>query len=387
MGRARVYRWLFLALGFAVVVAAVLALASRLGEAKTPKSSPRPLRRRWLAAATLAVPLVASALVGGAFAYDAARSDVVAAGVRIGPVDVGGLTAAEARRKLDRVYRSLYRPIVVRSGSERFTLSPRKVGVVAHLDEAVAQALAESREGRFLTRALRDVAGRETPARVRPHVSFSSKSVSWFAHAIKGTVDRPPRAASVAASAAGLSLRPAEDGLEVDVIELRRLLERHLSHVSAPRRLTVPVVRFRPAVTTRDLAGRYPTYITIDRSRFRLRLYERLKLARTFTVAVGALGYDTPSGLYRIQNMAVNPVWSVPHSAWTGSLAGAVIPAGPSNPLKARWLGIDGAVGIHGTADDWSLGSAASHGCIRMSVPDVIELYDRVRIGTPVYIA
>lgn len=385
MGRARVYRWLFLALGFAVVVAAVLALASLRGEPKAPKSSSRP-RRRWLLAATLAVPLVASGLVGGAFAYDAARSEVIAAGVRIGPVEVGGLAAGEARRKLERVYRSLNRPIVVRSGTERFTLAPRKVGVVAHVEEAVAEALAGSRQGSFLVRAARDVAGRKTEAQLRVHVSFSSKSVSWFAHRIKGTVDRPPRAASVEPGEGGLAIRAAADGLEVDVIQLRRQLERHLAHVTAPRRLSVPVLRIRPKVTTGDLAGRYPTYITIDRSRFQLRLYKRLKLARTYTVAVGALGYDTPSGLYRIQNMAVNPVWSVPHSAWTGSLAGAVIPAGPSNPLKARWLGIDGAVGIHGTAQDWSLGSAASHGCIRMSVPDVIELYDRVGVGTPVYI-
>ena len=101
---------------------------------------------------------------------------------------------------------------------------------------------------------------------------------------------------------------------------------------------------------------------------------------------MGAIGYDTPAGLYRIQNKAVNPTWSVPHSPWTGSLAGAVIPPGPSNPLKARWLGIYGGAGIHGTDQTWSLGSAASHGCIRMAIPDVIELYDRIDVGTPVYI-
>ena len=42
--------------------------------------------------------------------------------------------------------------------------------------------------------------------------------------------------------------------------------------------------------------------------------------------------------------------------------------------------------GIHGTTDTASLGSAASHGCVRMSIPDVIDLYDRVDVGTPIYI-
>jgi lipoprotein-anchoring transpeptidase ErfK/SrfK len=78
----------------------------------------------------------------------------------------------------------------------------------------------------------------------------------------------------------------------------------------------------------------------------------------------------------------------VPNSPWAGSLAGQVIPGGaPNNPLKARWLGIYNGAGIHGTSDVGSLGSAASHGCIRMAVPDVMKVYDEVPVGAPVYIA
>ena len=66
---------------------------------------------------------------------------------------------------------------------------------------------------------------------------------------------------------------------------------------------------------------------------------------------------------------------------------GQTIPGGaPNNPLKARWLGVNGSVGIHGTAEEWSIGSRASHGCIRMRVRDVIDLYPRVPMGTPVLI-
>ncbi len=69
-------------------------------------------------------------------------------------------------------------------------------------------------------------------------------------------------------------------------------------------------------------------------------------------------------------------------------LAGTVVPGGvPENPLKARWLGIYDGAGIHGTDQTYSLGSAASHGCIRMAIPDVIELYDQVPVGAPIYIA
>ena len=125
----------------------------------------------------------------------------------------------------------------------------------------------------------------------------------------------------------------------------------------------------------------------VDRGSFRLRLYKNLRLARTYPIAVGMAGLETPAGMYEIQNKAVDPVWSVPNSAWAGDMAGQVVPPGPANPLKARWLGIYDGAGIHGTADDASIGTNASHGCIRMHVPDVIDLYDRVPVGAAIYIA
>ena len=128
--------------------------------------------------------------------------------------------------------------------------------------------------------------------------------------------------------------------------------------------------------------------LVADRGSFQLHLYKDLELSKSYTVAVGALGFDTPAGLYHIQNKAVDPAWSVPNSDWAGDLAGTVVPGGvPENPLKARWMGIYDGAGIHGTDQTYSLGSAASHGCIRMAIPDVIELYDQVEVNTPIYIA
>jgi lipoprotein-anchoring transpeptidase ErfK/SrfK len=135
-------------------------------------------------------------------------------------------------------------------------------------------------------------------------------------------------------------------------------------------------------VTTDELAQEYPVYLTLDRASFQLRLWENLKLAKTYTVAVGQQGLETPAGTYTIDDKQVDPYWHVPDSAW----AGEVIPPGPENPLQARWMGFYNGAGIHGTSDIGSLGTAASHGCVRMSVPDVIELYDQVPLGTPIYV-
>ncbi len=104
-------------------------------------------------------------------------------------------------------------------------------------------------------------------------------------------------------------------------------------------------------------------------------------------MAVGKEGNETTPGRYKIQSKQVDPVWNVPQSDWAGSLAGQTIPAGdPRNPLKARWMGFNGSQGIHGTDDISSLGSTASHGCIRMNPDDVSALYEDVETGTPVFV-
>jgi lipoprotein-anchoring transpeptidase ErfK/SrfK len=140
-------------------------------------------------------------------------------------------------------------------------------------------------------------------------------------------------------------------------------------------------------VATKDLAKRYATVITVDRGTFTLRLFKRLHLAKTYRVAVGMPAYPTPNGLFSVANKAVNPAWTAPNSPWAGAYANETVPGGSAeNPLKARWMGVVNGVGIHGTGIPGSIGTRASHGCIRMTVPDVIDLYPRVPVGTPVLI-
>ena len=128
--------------------------------------------------------------------------------------------------------------------------------------------------------------------------------------------------------------------------------------------------------------------LTINRGTFRLRLFEHLKLVKTYKIAVGQAGLETPAGLYNIQNKQTNPAWHVPDSDWAGKLPGrSSRRAIRENPIKARWMGIYNGAGIHGTDAIGSLGTAASHGCIRMAIPDVIELFGHVEVGAPVFIA
>jgi lipoprotein-anchoring transpeptidase ErfK/SrfK len=151
--------------------------------------------------------------------------------------------------------------------------------------------------------------------------------------------------------------------------------------------IRVRAVKTQPKIKMADLEERYPTVLVIDRPGFKLRLYRRLRHVRTYGIAIGQAGYDTPAGEYSITDKAVNPNWYVPNAAWTGSLAGQVIPGGAANnPLKSRWLGFGEGRGIHGTAETGSIGTAASHGCIRMLIPEVEELYPRVPVGAPLFV-
>src|SRR5438105_1145028 len=178
---------------------------------------------------------------------------------------------------------------------------------------------------------------------------------------------------------AGIDVGGLSDG------KARARLERQLVP-RARRTLAIPTRAVLPHVSTAQLPRRYPAFITVSRGAFQLRLFRGLRLVKTYPIAVGRAGLETPAGLYKIYDKQVNPSWHVPKSPWAGDLAGRVIPPGPDDPIKSRWMGFANGAGIHGTDNVGSLGSAASHGCIRMSIPDVEELYNLVPYGTPIYI-
>ena len=250
----------------------------------------------------------------------------------------------------------------------------------------VDRAIEESQEGGLPVRVFRYATGGEVDVAISPQLSYSNQALNEFIAKVAAEVNRDPIDASIEPTATSLSPVEGQDGVAVVEDKLRAKLE---SAVQSPteRRVALPVERLKPEVTTDELAAQYPTYLTLNRGSFQLNLWKDLELSKTYTVAVGAVGFDTPAGVYSIQNKAVDPAWTVPDSDWTGDLAGTVVPGGvPENPLKERWLGIYDGAGIHGTDDVASLGTAASHGCVRMSIPDVIELYDQVPVGTPIYI-
>ncbi len=323
----------------------------------------------------------------GAYAYDNSRKDKIAEGVTIAGVDVSGLDAAEAER---RVRRQLLAPLrhSLRVGydGQSWELSGKKLKVHADLDGAVDDALAASRDGGLPGRLVRYVSGGEVEKQISAEVSYSQPAINRFVRHVAGEVNREPQDASVEASGESLNVVAAQYGRKLRDNLLTKQLNAAVLNASADHTIAARTHSVKPEVTGEEVASEYPSYLTLDRATYTLRLWKNLKLATTYTVAVGQEGLETPEGLYHIQDKQVEPTWNVPNSDWAGSLAGQSIPPGPSNPLKARWMGIYEGAGIHGTEETYSLGTAASHGCVRMAIPDVEELYDQVEVGTPIYI-
>jgi lipoprotein-anchoring transpeptidase ErfK/SrfK len=341
-------------------------------------------QKSFILVAVLLLVLVGGAV--GAYAYDTARDDVIAEGVTVAGVDVGGMKVDEAQRAIARELSApLERPIAVAHGGRHFKLSARAAGVHADVAGMVSEALAKSRAGNIISRVTRDLTGGSEEAQVPARVTYDDDAVDGFVKRIARSLDR--RAQDAEVDFPEMKRVKERNGIAVRRAVLRQRLAQALSIPGVARRVKAPVRVTKPKVTQAQLADKYPVVLVADRTHFKLRLYKQLTLVKEYTVAVGAVGFDTPAGLYHIQNKAVDPTWTVPDSDWAGDLAGKVVPPGPDNPLKARWMGIFDGAGIHGTDETYSLGSAASHGCLRMAVPDVIELYDQVPVGAPIYIA
>jgi lipoprotein-anchoring transpeptidase ErfK/SrfK len=342
-------------------------------------------RRALIAIATTFTVLVLAAV--GAYAYDDSRKGTIAGGITIAGVDVGGMEAEEAEAAVRRqLLLPLRHPLVVTYEGESWKLPGERLKLRADVEGAVEEAVAKSQDGGLPTRLVRYVSGGGVDKQIAAEVEYSKPAINRFVRHVAAAVNREPRDASVEPAAASLEVIAAQDGRKLRDNRLTTELEEAVLNAGGARTIVAAVHSTEPEVTTRQVASEYPSYLTLDRGSFTLRLWEDLRLVKTYTVAVGQEGLETPEGLYRIQEKEENPTWHVPESDWAGDLAGQTVPPGPSNPIKARWMAIYEGAGIHGTEEVESLGSAASHGCVRMAIPDVEELYDEVEVGTPIFI-
>jgi lipoprotein-anchoring transpeptidase ErfK/SrfK len=341
-------------------------------------------RGAWVVAgvvlASLAVVSAGSAVA--AYRYDAAASDRILPGVSIAGVDVSGMRRGEAIRTIREVAeQTLYDELTVRAAGSRWSVTPASLGMVADVEGAVDRAFGTADEMSLFSRLYHRL--RNVPVERSVDLSFvpDPAGVERFVQQAFDEVSIPAVNARFALVDDELLLRRSSEGRELAMgpasKKILRALERRANHIE------VPVRTVEPSHSTASLGQS----IVIDLSENQLYLYDTLQVVKTYPVATAADGYVTPVGTWEIVDKRENPTWYNPALDSWGAGLPAVIPPGPGNPLGTRALYLNApGIRIHGTYSTDSIGTYASHGCVRMFLEDSEELYELVDVGTRVIV-
>lgn len=345
------------------------------------RGRPRRIQAILVSSAILALLLGGAAFAG--YRYDRATAATILPGVSVAGVDLGGMTRSEAERALAPVAgRIVDRSISVLAAGKRWVLSPRRLGTKVRVEAALDEAFALSDSMSWTTRAFHRLLNRPLGKRITIQVTHSRKTVARFIGRVAEAVKVSPRDATRDFANGKLLAEPSAPGRELR--DGKSATQAVLGAVQGTR----DTVHLRtrsvpPTVSEQDLGP----LIVIRVSQNRLHLYDGFKLARSYDVATGTPGYPTPLGHFSIINKREHPTWVNPAVDGWGRDLPAVIPPGPGNPLGTRALDLDApGIRIHGTYDDLSIGSYASHGCVRMHIAESEQLFELVPVGTPVII-
>ena len=352
----------------------------------------RHIRRRHIGAVVAIVITVAGTallLFGGvaygAYRYELTHADRILPGVRIGGVDVGGMTRNEAQAAVvAAAQQTLAGSLQITAGTHHWSRSQADLGRVPRVHAAVDRALAAGDAmgtfDRFWHRFRHAPVNVEIPL----HYGIDGTAVDQLVRSIARTVSVRPR--------------NAEIGIAADTSDVTFVHEKagqqlgHAAAVAAIRHALVAgdatvALRTRalePKVTAKTL-GR-TLVVHLDQNR--LSLYQGFHVIRTWPVATAKPGFTTPTGIWTITGKKVDPTWYNPALDSWGAGEPAVVGPGPGNPMGPRAIYIDapGLIRIHGTSDPASIGRYASHGCIRMNNDDVVTLFPMIPVGSHVVV-
>lgn len=285
---------------------------------------------------------------------------VVPEGVTISGVAVGGMTAEEATAAVEAWFDL---PVRFQFKKKLWRASPSDLGGQPYVGGAVKRALAAA-PGTALDLA----------------VAVSGRAVRAYVASLDEAFSRPPKDSTVRLKGVRPYVTKAREGARV----LRNPMAAAIVHaLRTNARGPIPLeARLLEPKTT---IASFGPIVVIRRESKKLYLYRGMRYWTRFGVATGQSVYPTPLGRFQIVVKQRDPWWYPPASPWADGKQ--PVPPGPGNPLGTRWMGLSAPlVGIHGTPDAASIGYSASHGCIRMRIPDAEWLFDHVDVGTTVFI-
>lgn len=307
-----------------------------------------------------------------------------------GQIDVSGMTQDELRQTISsRVENGLCSVITVGAGGSGYEIKVADVGSV-DIDATIADAFAPYNVTileRSASRLHQLVTGDTGKYNVNTVCVINHDALESSVAKIAEKVNRGVQDAGYqySSSTGGLITTQAQDGITLDVDATTQLIEQAASSQTetSANRLAVQAV-----VTTEKPASYEPGQaIFVDTSACRVHLYENGAEVASYACTPGQSGYATPKGDFYLEYKDSAPTWINPHSSWSAGMAETIGP-GASNPLGLRALAVScgGGIYIHGTTNTGQLGSPGSHGCVRLSNNDIVELFNRVSEGIPIII-
>lgn len=318
-------------------------------------------------------------LVAIASVMELAAIGRISRGIKIEGRPVEGLSRAGAARVARQVVTPLESDVTLLFEDRRFSIRPAEIGFRAEPEAMACVAYMKGRGGMMPARLFRRLFRVGCSFDVPVIFSYDRSRLMSRLAEIRDAVDREPRNARISVESGSPEIIDSRDGVRMKVEETRKAVEKALT--GRERRAAVVAVSVKPEITGADVG----TIILVSLSRYRLYLYDRENLVDYYAVAVGLPEYPTPTGKFHVYHKEKNPSW-LPTGEWAKDKQGKLQPPGKDNPLGDYWFDLGSGIGIHGTPFVKSLGSQASHGCVRMRNEDAKVLFDYVKVGTPVFI-
>jgi len=318
-------------------------------------------------------------LFGYLFIQDIAQSGNIFPGVTINNNAVGGMTRQQATEAVQStIVTKIEEPLVMTYKDNTYKLNLTKIGLSVDVDGMVNEAFKKGSSLNTMGRMWRRFINRPVRADIPVMLKYDQAQVQAFIKNIANDLDYAARNASIDMSKGAPVVTASRDGRSIPEDQLLKQVTSILP--SEKRNLVIPAVTLKPKVVEGDIG----TIIVIKQAEHKLYQYNGSKLVDTYACAVGQPKYPTPTGQFEILNKQKDPWWYPPKSDWAKDQK--PIPPGPGNPLGPYFMDIGNGVGIHATADEASLGYSLSHGCVRLSEWGAQQIFNAVKVGTPVYI-
>jgi lipoprotein-anchoring transpeptidase ErfK/SrfK len=332
--------------------------------------------------------LLASASLAWGVAFDYQSRGLVPQGVTVAGQDLSGMTEAQARTVIENaVSTPMLRSLTITGDGKTWTLDPKGI-VTIDAESMLADAYSPRRRAPLGGRLNSQLSGSPLPADIKPAYSVDAPAISTWVTQVAAQVDRKPVSATRKIVQYKFEISPSTPGATVDqvaaVARVSEALSADAALSSASREVTLPITNVTPKV----VESSFKKAIIVSISQCKIRLYDGAKLVKTYRCAPGRPAFPTPTGDFVVETKLANAPWVNPGTDWAKSMP-AMIGPGPSNPMGVRKIGINySGVFMHGipASEYGSIGTQASHGCMRMMPSDVLDLFGRVKIGMPVYI-